>query len=683
MTVPAGGEIALYTPSAVDGIRKSKLEWRVIVGFLPQWTGPVEDTFAAAISSKLWASTYHGGATEVAGGRALFKSYGGAPYETLLAGANWFPSDPALAFAAEWVAKFHEADPVYSPLVTAGGWEQTNGVEADPMRVVQGGSAYVAGASIGKIYQHSAETIDNVGIANDVADHTYRMEWDPDAPGGAGSEKLTIRFDGTIVAETSTAGSAVAARYILAGLIHPVRTKLGVIVPGAGTVASPVTLMSLDRVKVEENGDGYETATYPAWTFANAGGGVTGGDWATLDAVPGELFEEDGIFWAIIPHQFIAGMPWGGPTRRGVRKLNLDLAGLGSDGTTLFVNERWGKRPVFIDTQIVNDAEDDESPWRRLGSFLVDEFSANSDGVRVVGTDRPMSRLDVADDRVYIGLEADGNAIGEADYVNLDFNVQEILEDHVNAADALQVHPLNVTDRVIFAPDIIPIVYDTGGASLGSSYLGLCDRLAQEVCTFTTMTGTGKYGALRSNLWTFGTGTPVWTFYGRGGAEPADIEAPGPTLDLSARGPDLVVYHQNNPLQVDQLLTLQQLPLVGTFPAGGGGRVLSDSIAVIDTTALSVITAFPDANGDPQYGGVAKFRWLLENLARRQVTFQLVNHDWLDVGMEIAIDDPDGRGITTDETWVVDSIDYAITSKNELLATVTCLTTSIVRAMAA
>jgi hypothetical protein len=668
VAVPAGAEIAIYAA------RAKTHERRFILGFTERiWTAAFTETFSADLSFANWqTSSWDGTSITVSGGRGLIQAYGGPPREQIITRENAIPTDPDLAFKITIVAAFPEADPVYSQVITVLGVEQTFGVDGDPLKIIQSGSADVAGAEIGRIAMQSGGSVIN-DIAYTSADVTYEVLWDPNASGGAGDEKLTIKRDGVTLLETSDDGFAVQPRAVQIGSIRGVTTYIGGTAPtpadvdkpafALGTPTVPVPTISVDSVTIEEDGDGYETASYPAFTSANAGGSVTGGNWSTLTAVSGERFTEGGVTWAEIPSGQIKSATWG-VSRRGVIRASLVLSVGMDNGTDLTSELRWLGRTLLIDSRVKNDAGT-ATAWKRIGVYTVEEAKESDNGINLSAIDRASDRLDVPAARSYIGVEPDADAEGTLEATNIGFNFDEIVEDFINVGDAIKGGLLATTDHKINMPAIIPNVYDTGGASLLTAATGIFDRLVQQMWTRTRISGWGTYGGLMVNVWDFGTGTSGWTFYGRGGVANSTIAAPGVDAARNARGPSQVFYRQNNPLLTGELYTTTNLPLAGTFPSAPyppGGRELNDSLALVANDAFSVLQPFPSDEDDAidRVGGVAYLRWWQETLVRRRISFRVYGHDWMEPGDEIAIDDPLGRGLTTAETWVIDAVSYAL-----------------------
>jgi hypothetical protein len=687
VTVPSGAEIAIY------GARAKTHERRFILGFTERtWTAAFNETFGAAISAGNWQSTsWDGSPVTVSGGRALIQAYGGPPREQLVTRENAIPTDPTKAFVVTIVAAFPQSDPVYSQQIAVLGIEQIFGIDGDPLKIVQSGSADVAGAEIGRIAIQSGGTVID-DRAYTSADVTYVVEWDPDAVGGAGAEKLTIKRDGVTILETSDDGFAVQPRAVQLGYVRgvtnyiagtaPTEAEIGTPANALGTPTVPVPTISVDSVSVVEDGNGYETATYPGFTSANAGGGVTGSDWTTLTAVSGERFTENGITWAEIPQGSIKSATWG-VSRRGVIRAQLGIS-VGMDNGTDLTEQRWVGRTLLIDSRVKNDAGT-ATAWKRIGVYTVEAIDEDDGGINLACIDRAADRFDFPAARSYIGVEPDSTAEGTLEATNVGFNFEQIVEDMLDVADAQKGGLLPTTDRKINMPAIIPNVFDTGGASLLTAATGIFDRLVQQMWTRTRISGWGTYGGLMINVWDFGFGTSGWTFYGRGGGANSTVAAPGIKLMRNARGPSQVFYRQNNPLLEGELYTTTNLPLAGTFPSAPyppGGRELNDSLALVANDSFSVLQPFPTDEDDAadRVGGVAYLRWWQETLVRRRISFTVYGHDWMEPGDEIAIDDPLGRGLTTAETWVIDAVRYTLDG-TAIAASIEATTSSLAKAI--
>lgn len=675
MTVPAGGEIAIYQA------RTRTMERRIFVGLTePQWTAQVSETFGAALSpTSLMYSDTMGGPPATLAGDLLIRGYGGPPFEWVASRRGWFPNDTTKAFKVEIVGDFPQTDPVYPQVWVVGSVEHQFGHEYESARVVQQGSAYVSGADIGKFFIHGGGAIDEVGQAYSAADQTLLVEWDPDAVGGPGAEKLTVKWNGVTIAESSDVPLLAAApTYWQIGSIQPVKVNnAGTIVEGLGTPLAPATLMRVTSVTVSEDGNGYEAAAWPAWTSANVGG-------TTFDnATVGERVVIDGVTWAKLPNTYVETCDAGGPSRDDVPDLRLVLSNLQANGVDRFQTERWVGRPIIIDTRVLNDAGT-ATAWKRIGMYTVQGAELDGLHLALTGTNRVMARLDTPIAKSWSDEAPDASVAGDDDAVNTGFTFTQIFENVVDLCDSIAGGPLATTDVQIFGPPHLPRALDNPGVSMLQWYLSLADRLVQEVWVKHTTSGVGRYGQLRTNLWTFGAETSGWTFYGRGGASVSDIVPHGPKVVLTGRGPGQVFYRQDNPLTGDPTTTIAELPLQSTFPYGQSypenGGWLEDSLSELSSAGVHPQIGWPDSTGTDVFGGIANFRYRQERATCRRVEFEVINHDWMEVGDEIAISDPDGRGLTTAETWVISSVHYRFSSENELVATIGAVTSSLRKA---
>lgn len=687
MTAPTGGEAAIYAG------RTRTMEKRFLVALTePQWTASVTESFGSALSSaNLMYSDTMGGPPVTSGGELLIRGYGGPPFEWVQSRRGWFPFDTTKAFKVEAVMSFPQADPVYPQVFLVGSIEHQFGNEYEACTVVQEGSAVTTShgpGTVGRIFIHGAGDLDETGQAYDASNHTLLVEWDPDAAGGAGNEMLTVKWDGSTIHETSDVPLLAAAPvYWQAGFVHPVAVEdpdvdPPVIIEGLGAVGAPVTLMKVASVTVSEDGNGYESAAWPTWTTANIS--ATTFDNMTISAANvAERCVIDGVTWAKLPNAFVEAWSCGGPSRDDVPGLSLTLTNLQASGVDRFQAERWIGRDVIVDTRQVNDAGT-ATAWKRLGMFRIQNSTIDGYTLSLEGENRIMSRIDTPLSKSWSDETPDASADGDDDATNTGFTFQQIIENVVDLTDSLAGGPLAITDVEVYAPPALPRALDNPGVSCRQWLLSLADRLVQEMWVQHTTSGTGRYGKLRWNLWTFGTGTAAWTFYGRGGASNADIDPPGPRLIQTGRGPGKTFYRQDNPLPGDFVSSIIDLGLLAHFPVGQSypenSGLLEDSLSEQSSMGTHPQFAFPDANGDDVFGGIANFRYLQERLTCRRVEFDVINHDWMSVGDEIAISDPSGRGLTSAETWVVSSVHYTEDKGGQLVATIDATTSSIRKA---
>lgn len=688
MTAPTGGEIAIYQA------RTRSLQKRLVVGLTePQWTAAVTDTFGSTLSPvMLMYSDGKGGPPITLAGSLLIRGFGYEPDQWVQSRRGWFPNDTTKAFKVEIPVTFPQTDPIYPQVITVGSIDHNLGQEYVAARVIQAGSASPFGVG-GKFYVHGAGFLDEMGFAYNGSAQTLLVEWDPDAAGGAGAEKLTVKWNGVTIAEISDDpsgnGDAVAPpSYWHIGFHHSPYTgatsqgvnEAPLVDPGdytpLGSIASPATLMSIASVTVSEDGNGYETEAWPTWTTVNAGG--------TIDtAADGERFSLDSVTWARFPNAYIVGMDVSGPSRDGVSNCQIKLSNMASSGTDRFQTERWVGRPILIDTRMANDAGT-FTAWKRLGCFIVQTAAIDAKHLVLEGRVRPFARLDLPLALSWSAEVPDANQDGPEN-INTGYTMDEVFGDVVDICDQLAGGTLSTTDRTIYAPPLSPRGLDAPGISLLEWWMSLADRMVQEVWVRHTTSGTGRYGLLKSNLWTFGTGTSEWIFYGRGGASVSDIVGDGPILHLNGRGPGMVLYRQDNPMSGDFLVSILNLPLVSSFPGfptevyPENGFGLEDSFAEFSEVGIAPGIAWPDRNGIDVFGGIANFRYRQERAECRYITFEVLNHDWMEVGDEIAIDDPLGRNLTA-ETFVISSVDYVFDSENRLRASIKAVTTSLRKA---
>jgi hypothetical protein len=272
--------------------------------------------------------------------------------------------------------------------------------------------------------------------------------------------------------------------------------------------------------------------------------------------------------------------------------------------------------------------------------------------------------------RVYTGAE---DAI---EAVNYGYTIDMILDDLVDASDKVDGSPLGATDTDVEAPDIVPSDIGTGGDSLLTTFVELCDECAQEYVVRYATSGTGRYGEINVNAWTLGTGTPGYTFRGKGSASAANVAA-ATLVEDSQEGPGQVSYRQNLPV-VDKntLVNTFKVPaaaLFPTFPYPANARVMSSSIAFAKSVQATGLQALTDQAGGTINGGVAMHRWRAENTRRRQLTLECYEHDWMDPTDEIALDDPSGTGVATTESWVIDGYRLRV-EDGQMTAELRCLT---------
>ncbi|HUV09940.1 MAG TPA: hypothetical protein VMX12_03110, partial [Acidimicrobiia bacterium] len=208
----------------------------------------------------------------------------------------------------------------------------------------------------------------------------------------------------------------------------------------------------------------------------------------------------------------------------------------------------------------------------------------------------------------------------------------------------------------ILTPDVLPLSMSSGGQSLLPTFLEWCDRLVLECWRRYRVTGAERYGEIRVNLWTFGTGTAGYTFAGRDAADDFENIVGVKYSERTLDGTGQAFYRQDNPVFGPPLQSLEFLPTIGQFPTAAfppDARIINDSLAYIETTGLSVLLGWPEADGTLEPGGIARHRFRRENQQQRPITITCEGHDWVEPGDEIAVDDPGGTGIASTETWVI------------------------------
>jgi len=644
--IPTGAERDIY--EAWPQIHES----RVAVTLGPRmWTGAFEDLFGADVTPDKWWYTQFGSKSPlVEAGLLKLRTFGGPPREMLVTRKQAFPERADLAFKVTIRVAFPAIDPIYPAVITVGGMTQLFGVEGEPLRIIfQGSAATTSGA--GKIWIGGAGTIYNE-YANDAAEHEYICEWDPDAPGGAGAEKLTIRLDGSIIMEASHPYYAPQPRYVALGLIQPTRTSAE-----TGTPTTPTVIAEIASVRVEENGNGYETVMYPAFTTTDLGNDID-------TAADGERFQQDGATWVILPRDVVTWHAEGGkhamPDGASIQLYAPD-PGDPVGTPNRFVGIRWKGRAVTIDTRVGNEAGSYTS-WKRQFAGLCHAVKTDGDSVDLAAHDRPMSRLNTFVSRAYTAISGDANQEGQIEGVNVltilgnPYLLADIFEDLVDVSDTVAGGLLGDTNTEIFAPDVAPLLLSSGGQSLQAVITEWADRLAQTIYRRYRTTGADRYGTIVIHLWDFGRGIADYVFNGRGSTRGRENVLSVSLTEDSQQGAGQINYRQQTPVYGDDNQSLQFLPLVSTFPTAAWpveDKGISDSAAYLASLALSVILPFPDAAGVDQFGGLAKFRYMLENSLRRQITVTVPGCDFVEPGDEIGVEDPLWTGLTSDESFVV------------------------------
>lgn len=608
---------------------------RIAVTTAPRyWTQQMEEQFGVdgELDAAEWWYTQYGGEHPLVESNTIkFALRGGPPREMIISRKHWLPERDDLAFEVQIIGIFEQlVDPIYAAVMTVGGIDNFFGVEAEPMRIIQKGSANVSGASIGKIFIDSGGVIEDSAAArvNDSNPHTYICRWNPFAVGVPGDEILTVLYDGVIQHETSDPISIQQPHYIALNMIQSTRDG----VPVTGSPGLPYFTLLVDSVITREyNGGGYETQLEPSWTTTDLGNDID-------TAVDGERFVMDGENWAKVFKDNIVG--WEVTVGRDnlFDTFTVTIAAPDQDDpvTTpnVFADMRWVGRTIVIDTRMEDEAFTDPldqyTTWKRQICGEIDDVTIEDGVITISGRERAMGRLDSFISRAYTNIAGDGDQDGEIEGVNVGYLIGDVLVDLVEVSNAIAGGRLPATSSLIQAPDVLPQALSSGGESLAPVFAELCDRLCQEVWTFYDLADpAAAYGQIMVNLWTF-EGEGSWRFWGRGN-EYEDVQ--GATFAESRRdGVGQSFYRQQTPLLGDLLQSLEFLPLVGTFPSAPfpvNDRVVSDSLAGIETTGLSVLLGFPDKFGTDQAGGLAKFRYKRENAQRRRVQLTVEGQDWM------------------------------------------------------
>lgn len=644
MAIPAAAQLDIYDRAVKEH------QSRIAITMGPRmWTAEIDENFATALDpAEFWYTQFGGDAPIVESNTLKFRQFGGPNREQVVTRKHWLPEATNLAFQIDIFINFNTLDPVYPQVVTVGGLEQDFGVENECMRVIQRGSGHVGGG-IGNIFIDGAGVIETVAQsrANDQSTHKYTVRWDPDAAGGPGAEKLTVLYDDVIQHESSADGVAVQPRYISLGMIQSTREEA---VP-LGTPAAPWTTMLIDRIHIFESGDGYETQTFPVWTTTNLGNDID-------TAADGERFTQDGVQWAKLPVDAVQAWVVQGGRDVTADTCRITLAAPDPDNPETIPNrfqgDRWRSRTLTVDTRIIDD-DGNATDWQRQICAIVDDEEDDGENVLVIARERPMRRLDTFISRSYLNV-APGSTDGEIEGTNIGFLIADILTDIMEVSDIVAGGLLGNVSTDILAPDVLPLSMSSGGNSLLSVFVEWCDRLVLECWRRYRTTGAERYGQVRVNLWTFGTGTAGYTFAGRGATDSYENAVGIALRERTRDGTGQAFYRQETPAFGPPLQSLEFLPTVGQFPTAAyppDGRVINDSLAYIETLGLSVLLGFPDADDVDQPGGIARHRFRRENQQQRVVTIRAEGHDWVEPTDEIAVDDPDGTGLASTETWIV------------------------------
>lgn len=640
------------------------LDYRVAIGLdYPALTAEFSDTFGADLDSRNWAYTEFGGPPVVSGGKLKIQLYGGACREFAVLRPHCFPRDLTKKFTITFNVTFPATDPISDAIITVGTINGTFGTDSDPLRIVHQGSGRVAERGAGETGRISHQTNATFvpSIANDAASHKYEIIYDP-----AVSPTLTIERDDVAIYTDSGSGVIPRPYYVMFGMLlkdeewtAAQRTAL----LNGGTVTNPTPLPIMEVSDITVSCDSYETRTYPAWTSANAGG-------TTLDnAAEGERVSIDGETWAIVPKEQIASIRTvvGRSLSQPSDTFDIELlAPLASDPDTtphLFDGDLYSHRPVVIDSRIGSDDPVSWADWRRHICGFIEPVEHDTLRLRLSGRDRPTSKLDTFFARGYFDVDIDESALNvPADGARSGLVLSEIFKDILAVSDAIYGDKLGETAELIRLIDQAPQMLSTGGGSLLSVLQEWVDRGAQEMWREYDVTGDARYGRLRTNLYTLG-GTSVYDFRGHGATNP-NILAPGVRFTNDPRkGPGQAYYRNDSPAGAFEGLNTGNVPVLGVFPAfqyPTNDRVLNDSYGQHADLAVSSLLQLRDRDDNIKPGGVAMWRYRMENSFRRAIEFAVVGHNWMIPGQVITVDDADGTGITAAEDWVIDNIETVI-----------------------
>jgi len=672
MAVPAGGEIAIY-----NDVEKTS-EHRLILGLdYPALTAQKQELFAGALDPEDFWFTQTGGAPDVSGGTLNFELFGGALRQLVITRPHWFPTDDR-AFQIAFGVQFPTDDPVYSPVVLIGGLDAEFGALDEPLRLVQLGSAArgVTTSDIGKIYvDHNANFLPPV--VDDKANHDYVLEWDPD-----GTPQTRITKDAS---EIYTSNLSNRPYYVAFGFIWPTQDLTGIdSPPDEGTPGSPKVTMKISDLTISSfGGDGYESRTYPGWTSANAGGNID-------TAIDGERFSLDGETWAKVPTSNTneIRVRGGRATNNQFDTLDVGLVGPedGDPETTpnIFTNNRVVNRNIFLDTRGTDSAAA-STAWKRQFAGVVTQAEWKGDSLSLSARDRPMDRLDSFISKGYTSLAAVTELLeGELEGIELNFTIDQILDDLVDVSDAVAGGVLGATATQIRGINTQPLSIGTGGQSLLGTFLQWCERLGHECWRKYTVTGAERYGQIRVNQWTL-TGSSGYTFRGKGASGGNTNLTKRVTITEDRQAVPGQVYYRNDTPVVEELnLDVSYLPVLGLYPQGGAyppnNRVLNDSFGMLTGFGLTSLQQFHDKDDNLTTGGIGPVRWSMEAARGRIAEFEVHAHDWIEPVDIVAIDDPDDTGLETTEVWVVDNRTLIIRGST-MTTTVQCMTGDYLKAI--
>ncbi len=681
MSAPAGGEIAIYNSSI------KRMENRIAVGLdYPVWDADKADSFAAALERKDWMFTQFSGGSgpEVTGGNMNIRVFGQPPKEFAITRPHWFPTDPNQAFELEINMTFPQTDPKYPSVVMFGAIDLALASYNDMLLIQQPGtndfSSLINNSAEGDeiFISHQGEVWTHQFDGSQVT-HEYIVQWDPQKNVNANIFRFLVDGVQERVADPTDKGPFfVQFGFVWPNLVDRDKKKVAAVLgsPEAGAQ----TVLQVHDITVRELGaEGHETRVYPGWTFVNAGGDLD-------TAADGERFALDGETFAKLPQQnLVQATVDRGRVRSDTFKLQLSGPDP-DDPETLqnrFKGDRFLKRPLLIDTRVANDAGT-FTAWKRQIAAVIEEFdtAVGPDGapqIMLSGRDIPSHKADTFISRTFTDVgSVDGIDGGTS--VTVDF----VLERLVDISDIVSGFILGATAKSIFAPAIVVQSISTGGQSLLPVLTSLADTVVQEYWRDYSVTGTQRYGRHRVNTHTFGSGTPGYTFVGRGGTG-ANSSIKGSIRESRREGFGQVFYRQDLPKNKQTaMFTLNSLPIVSRFPNASyppDARVLNDSIAWSDDAGAGLFVSFKNKANTNVIGTIASFRWRRENSYRRVLDLEVVGHDWVEpCEDEIAWDDPDHTGLPVTETFVVDHVSVKI-SRSRIISSIKAYTSDPINAI--
>lgn len=625
--IPSAAEQAIYD----DDVRR--LDERVAVGLdYPVWDGQRVDFFAGGPEPDpaLWWFTEP--APDVSGGVVHFKNYGGPPFEMMISRPTWFPTnDPDLEIEATLSIKFPLLNPGYTIQAAIGTIQGGRAKLADPLRIVLLGSDATpgAGGSPGTIVVESAVRQATAGyrFTNDLASHTYKLLWKPNAPQPfeTGNTKITVQVDGVTqieltdpqeVRDAVQETNVVAPFFIVLGLVANYERNAQTASAAFATPALPVDIMQVEGITVIEAGSGYETREYPDWTTANAGGDL---DTAEL----GERFSLDGETWAKLP----ALESWSITKGRDAQAdtFSVQLAGTDADDPDApnpFIGTQWKNRflyrPLIVDTRIVSGISGSATAWKRQIAGIVEDVNVTDDGSRtfvtLTGRDRPSKKLDTNLSRSY--LESAGASVSA---VNVGYTIGDILSDIIDVADSAWANDsLGDTDKSIHgSPDMTPEALTAGGGNLLDAFTQIIDETGFQCFRRYAVTGTGRYGELVVSKWSLGLGASgLWQVKGDALLSDGYWEMPVGAFVPSAAfirlgelppGTFEHAFVQFDYPQLPQGCRLLNAYISMLADGAGGGVVFDGTIYFNDVDSAAFPTSSADANAKALTTGTA---WL-------------------------------------------------------------------------